>query len=78
MPDDVLIPDQDDAQVGIVAQVGRRLHRDLRADAIGIADRQRDGLGMYAHSGSANRVSKRELSQTTIRSLSFGAPPLSL
>ena len=27
------------------------------------------------HNGSASKVSKRELSQTTMRSRSFGAPP---
>src|SRR5215471_2067464 len=78
MPDDVFVSDQDHANAGVAEQRSRGLDRDFRTDPIGIADRQRDRLEAVRHSGSASRVSKRELSQTTIRSRSLGVVPFSL
>ena len=73
--DHMLVADQDDADVGIAAHLACRLDGDLRADAVRIADRERDRFPAPAHNGNASNVSMRELSQITIRSRIFGAPP---
>ena len=57
---------------GTDTDAGTGESRDFGADAIGIANGERDGGG--AHSGNAISVSMRELSQTTIRSFSRSLP----
>ena len=69
---DVLIADQNDGRPIGACHLRRRLDGDLRADAIGIAKGEGDGL--LAHSGNAISVSTRELSQTTTRSFSHALP----
>lgn len=60
----------------LVSQCDSRFHGNFRSNAVRIADRRRDDRPSDArHSGSANKVSIRELSQTTIRSASFGVWP---
>ena len=70
-----LVSDQNYLDVGIAGHRSGSFDRNFRADPVRIANRQRDGLAAGIHSGNASRVSKRELSQTTMRSLSFGALP---
>lgn len=72
--DHMLVPDQDHPDIVPAGHFDRRFQRDFGADSVRIADRQRYRLAA-AHSGNASNVSKRELSQTTIRSRIFGAPP---
>jgi hypothetical protein len=68
----MLVADEHDVDFAIMGEGVRRLDGDLRADSVGITDRQRDRLsGSRAQSGSASSVSMRELSQTTIRSSSW-------
>src|SRR5579863_2653291 len=73
------IAHHNDARPGAGGERCCGLDGDLRPDAVRIADRQRNGpRPRRCHSGSANRVSNRELSQTTMRSAIFAELPLSL
>jgi len=69
MPDDKFVANQNDRRPTLTHKFSGRLYRDLRPDAIRIADGQRNGG--RGHNGSASSVSMRELSQTTVRSFSF-------
>lgn len=76
MPDDEFVADQNHRRPTLAHQFGGRLDRDLRPDAVRIADGQRNGG--RDHNGNAISVSMRELSQTTVRSFSFTAPSSTL
>ena len=67
--DDELVADQNDRRTTLTRKFGGRLYRDLRPDAVRIANGQRNGG--RRHNGSASSVSMRELSHTTVRSFSF-------
>jgi hypothetical protein len=71
--DDESIADEHDARGAGKRGSARGLDRELRADSVRVADRERDRRRLrHAQSGSANSVSIRELSQTTIRSANRG------
>ena len=67
--DDKLVANQNDRRATLTRKFGGRLYRDLRPDAVRIANGQRNGGSR--HNGSASSVSMRELSHTTVRSFSF-------
>ena len=68
-----LVPEQNDPRFRpFLREAQRRLNGDFRSDTVRLADRQRND----AHSGMANSVLMRELSQTTMRSLSLAMSSL--
>ena len=72
----VTIADQHDRGAFGFKRMGGGLDGDFGADAVWVAKGDGDGQHGRAHSGIASKVSKRELSQTTMRSTIFGASPL--
>jgi hypothetical protein len=76
VPDDEFVANHNHRRTTLARQPGGGLDRDLRPDAVRIADGQRNAG--RDHNGNAISVSTRELSQTTVRSFSFTAPSSTL
>ena len=70
---DEFVADQDDRRAHRARPLYRGLDGDLWADAVRIADGERNRR--RTHSGNAISVSIRELSHTTIRSCNCALPP---